>query len=58
MSVGAVVVVEEDDVEDGVVTPFPQVSNSRLKSWPMATQSREKQRSLTKNIFVGSLAWE
>ena len=52
------VVVEEEDVDDGVVTPSPQVSKRRSKSWPMATQSNEKQRILTKIIFVGSLAWE
>ena len=52
------VVVEEEDVDDGVVTPSPQVSKRRSKSWPMATQSKERQRILTKIIFVGSLVWE
>ena len=48
----------EEDVDDGVVTPSPQVSKRRSKSWPMATQSKERQRILTKIIFVGSLVWE
>ena len=53
-----VAVVVEEDVDDGVVTPSPQVSKRRSKSWPMATQSKERQRILTKIIFVGSLVWE
>ena len=54
----SVAVVVEEDVDDGVVTPSPQVSKRRSKSWPMATQSKERQRILTKIIFVGSLVWE
>ena len=58
MLLSIAVVVEEEDVDDGVVTPSPQVSKRRSKSWPMATQSKERQRILTKIIFVGSLVWE
>lgn len=54
----SVAVVVEEDVDDGVVTPSPQVSKRRSKSWPMATQSKERQRILTKIIFLGSLVWE
>ena len=54
----SVAVVVEEDVDDGVVAPSPQVSKRRSKSWPMATQSKERQRILTKIIFVGSLVWE
>ena len=54
----SVAVVVEEDVDDGVVTPSPQVSKRRSKSWPMATQSKERQRILTNIIFVGSLVWE